>query len=68
MNFVYKLFKYTYTYYVQGTEEKDIEYALLHVPEDATFNNNRSTLFNKRNKEHCHEIDIESVEDLTVRF
>jgi hypothetical protein len=68
MNYVYKLFKYAYTYYVQGTEEHDVEYALLYVPEDATFNNNRSLLYSQRNKPYYHEIDIESVEDLTVRM
>lgn len=68
MNFVYKLFRYNYTYYVQGTEEQDTEYALLYVPEDASFSNNRSTLFQKRNEKNYHEIDIESVVDLTVKF
>ena len=68
MNFVYKLFRYNYTYYVQGTEEQDTEYALLYVPEDASFNNNRSTLFQSRNEKNYHEIDIESVVDLTVKF
>lgn len=68
MNFVYKLFRYNYTYYVQGTEEQDTEYALLYVPEDASFNNNRSTLFQRRNEKNYHEIDIESVVDLTVKF
>ena len=68
MKFVYKLFKYNYTYYVQGTEENDVEYALLYVPEDVTFNNNRSTLFEKRYQKHYHEIDIDSVEDLTISF
>ena len=68
MNFVYKLFKYRYTYYVQGTEEIGEEYALLYVPESATFNNNRSTLIQKRDKKGIHEIDIESVIDLTINF
>ena len=68
MNFVYKLFKYNYTYYVQGTEEQDTEYSLLYVPEDASFNNNRSTLFQRRNEKNYHEIDIESVVDLTIKF
>ena len=68
MDFVYKLFRYNYTYYVQGTEEQDTEYALLYVPKDASFNNNRSTLFQKRNEKNYHEIDIESVVDLTVKF
>lgn len=67
-NWVYKLFRYTYTYYCQGTEEHDVEYALLYVPEDATFNNNRSTLLNARYRKYNHEIDIESVVDLTIKF
>ena len=68
MKWVYKLFKYSYTYYVQGTEEHGEEYALMYVPEDASFNNNRSTLLNKRHREYYHEIDINSVVDLTVKF
>lgn len=68
MEFTQKLFRYTYTYRVQGTEEDDTEYALLNVPVNATFNNNRSTLFNKRNREYYHEIDIESVVDLSIDF
>jgi len=68
MNWVYKLFRYNYTYYVQGTEERDSEYALLYVPEDASFNNNRSTLLNARHRKNYHEIDIESVVDLTIKF
>ena len=68
IEFVNKLFKYTYTYYVQGTEERDVEYALMYVPKDATFNNNRSTLFNRKYRKYDHEIDIESVQDLTVNF
>jgi len=65
---VYKLFKYKYRYYVQGTEEWDVEYVLLKVPEDASFNNNRSTLINNRYDEYFHCIDIESVEDMTIFF
>lgn len=62
---IYKLFKYSYKYYVQGTEEHDIEYALLHVHKNASFNNNRSTLINERHNSN-HEIDIESVEDMSI--
>ena len=68
MKKIYKLFSYTYIYYVQGTEERANEYALLHVSEDATFNNNRSTLLNERYKNYSHEIDIDSVVDLTIDF
>jgi len=68
MEFVYKLFKYEYKYYVQGSEDWGVEYVLLRVPESATFNNNRSTLINERHKEDNHEIDIDSVQDLTIKF
>lgn len=65
---IYKLFKYNYIYYVQGTKEKDVEYALLQVPENATFNNNRSTLIQQRHEKYDHEIVINSVQDLTIKF
>jgi len=68
MEKIYKLFEYSYTYYNQGTEETDIGYALLHVPNDASFNNNRSTLLNNKHVEGSHEIDFESVKDLTIEF
>lgn len=68
MKFIYKLFKYQYKYYVQGTEEIGVEYALLYVPESATFNNNRSTLVNRKHREYYHEILLETVEDLSVSF
>jgi len=53
---------------VQGSTEKDTEYALMHVPKDASFSNNRSTLINARYKKYSHEIDVYSVEDLTIQF
>lgn len=68
MNWVYKLFTYTYTYYVQGSEERDTGYALMHVPENASFNNNRSTLMKARHIPDVYEIDLESVKDLTIKF
>lgn len=68
MKFVYRLYSYEYKYHVQGTEERDVEYALLHVPEDASFNNIRSTLLNAKHRNYSHEIDINSVVDLTIQF
>jgi len=68
MEFVYKLFKYSYTRDAQGSTDRGEEYALMHVPADASFNNNRSTLMNARHKKWYHEIDIESVVDLTIKF
>lgn len=63
MEFVYKLFRYNYIYHIQGTKERGTEYALLYVPKDSTFNNNE-----RRNENYYHEIDIGSIEDLTICF
>jgi len=68
MEFVNKLFKYRYENYNQGSIHTHTEYALLNVPEDATFNNNVATLVENRHVEYYHEIDISSVEDLTIKF
>jgi len=62
-----RLFKYNYTSYCQGTADRGVGYALLNVPRSTTFNNNRSVLMNSRHNDN-HEIDIESVEDLTIHF
>lgn len=67
MEWISRLFKYNYTSYCQGTADRGVEYALLYVPKSTTFNNNRSTLINSRHNSN-HEIDIESVEDLTIEF
>ena len=66
--FEYRLFRYIYTTYCQGTEDRNEGYALLHVPEDSSFNNTRSVLFNERYIKGVYEIDIESVEDLTIKW
>ena len=66
MEKVYKLFSYTYTTYCQGTADRNQGYALLYVHADACFNNNRSTLFNAKHIEGVYEIDIDSVEDMTI--
>lgn len=68
MEWTYRLFKYNYKYYVQGTEEWSTDYALIYAPKDASFNNVRSGLFNAKNKEYYYEIDLESVEDMTIRW
>ena len=67
-NWVYKLFKYEYKYDCQGSDEYGVEYALLHVPDDATLANNKSTLYQKRNVKWSHEIIYESIQDLTIQF
>jgi len=68
MEKVYKLFKYNYVTYCQGSADRNVGYALLHVPNDASFSNNRSTLLNAKNREHQYEIDIGSIEDMTINF
>jgi len=68
MEWKYVLLEYNYTYYCQGTEEQDHAFALIHCPEDCSFNNVRSTLFNTRNVEYYHEIDIDSIKDMTIEF
>lgn len=68
MDFTNKLFKYTYTEIIQGTPEKGEEYALLHVPQDAKLANNKGTLYAKRNQDFYHEIDYDSITDLTINF
>lgn len=64
----YVLLEYNYTYYCQGTEEHDHAFALIHCPEDCSFNNIRSTLFNARYRKYDHEIDIDSVKDMTIEW
>ena len=68
MKFVYKLFKYRVTTYCQGSADRGQDYCLLYVPEDASFNNNRSTLINRKHIDNYYEIDINSIEDMSIRF
>jgi hypothetical protein len=68
MEWTYRLLKYNYKWYCQGTEEQETEYVLIHAPKDASFNNVRSVLMNMRYNEYDHIIDIESVEDLTIEW
>jgi hypothetical protein len=68
MEWKYVLLEYTYTYYCQGTEEKGNGTALIHCPSDCSFNNIRSTLFNKKHRKYYHEIDVESVKDVTIEW
>jgi len=68
MEFEYRLLKYTYTRYVQGSDDEYEEYALIHCPKNASFNNVRSTLFQQKYDENYHKIDIDSVKDLTIKW
>lgn len=63
-----RLFRYNYTEYCQGTADRGTAYALIYAPADASFNNVRSVLYNQKNIEHHHEIDLKSVEDLTLMW
>jgi hypothetical protein len=64
----YRLLRYQYKYDNQGSDEYGIDYALIYAPEDASFNNIRSVLFNQKHKEYYYEIDIDSVEDMTIKW
>lgn len=67
-NWKYVLLEYVYYTYCQGTRDRNYGQALIHCPEDCSFNNIRSTLINKRHREGVSEIDIESVKDLTIEW
>jgi hypothetical protein len=67
-NWKYVLLEYVYITYCQGTEDRNQGQALIHCPDDCSFNNIRSTLLNKRNREGVYEIDIESVIDVTIEW
>ena len=64
----YVLFEYDYIAYCQGTADKGHTFALVHCPEDCSFANARGTLFKDRNREYNHEIDINSVKDVTIEW
>jgi len=63
-----RLLKYNYKYDCQGTDEYGVDYALVFAPKDACFNNVRSTLFNEKYKKNDYEIDINSVENMTIKY
>ncbi len=63
-----RLLKYRYKQVSQGTADQAIEYAFIYAPQNATFNNVRSVLMKEKYKEHYHEIDLNSVEDLTINY
>ena len=64
----YRLLKYRVTTYCQGTADHGEDYALLCVPGDSTFNNTRSILMNSKHIIGIYEIDIDSVEDMTITW
>ena len=68
MEWKYVLLEYNYTTYCQGTADRNHGFALIHLPKDATFVDARSALFNAKNRKNYYEIDIDSVEDMTIEF
>ena len=60
------LLRYGYEYHCQGTAERAIDYALIYAPEDAAFNNIRSRLMMQKHREYSYEIDVDSVENMTI--
>ena len=67
-NWKYVLLEYNYITYCQGSEDINSGTALIHCPEDCSFNNIRSTLFNKKHRQGVYEIDIDSVRDVTIEW
>jgi hypothetical protein len=67
-NWKYVLLEYNYSTYCQGTEDHNQGQALIHCPEDCSFNNIRSTLINKKHREGIYEIEINSVKDVTIEW
>ena len=65
-NKIARLFKYNYVYYVQGTKEYDVGYAQLIVPATNSFRQNKELLYTQRYERYNHEIDPDSIEDLTI--
>ena len=64
----YVLFEYDYITYCQGTADRNHGFALVHCPEDCSFANARSVLINKKHIEGVYEINIKSVEDVTLEW
>lgn len=64
----YVLFEYNYITYCQGTADRGHTFALVHCPEDCSFANARSVLINAKHRENYHEININSVKDVTLEW
>ena len=60
------LLRYIYISHCQGTEDRGIDYALVYAPDNASFNNIRSRLMMQKNREYDYEIDVDSVENMTI--
>jgi hypothetical protein len=67
-NWKYVLLEYDYKYDCQGTDEYGHAFALIHCPQDCSFNNIRSTLIQEKYEKFYHEIDVESVKDITIEW
>jgi len=68
MEWKYVLLEYDYISHCQGSEDLGSASALIHCPADCSFNNIRSTLYQKRNRPYNHEILIDTVKDVTIEW
>ena len=68
MEWKYVLLEYVYYTYCQGTRDRNLGQALIHCPKDCSFNNIRSTLFEKKQRKGIYEIDVNSIEDITIEW
>jgi len=62
------MLEYDFTYDCQGTDELVHTCVLMHCPEDATFENIRSMLFQRKYNKYHHVIDLDSVVDVTIEW
>ena len=60
------LLRYIYFSHCQGTKDRSVDYALVYAPEDASFSNIRSRLMMQKHREYSYEIDVDSVENMTI--
>jgi len=68
MEWKYVLLEYDFIEFCQGSEDRGTTMVLIHCPADCSFNNIRSTLYQKRHRENYHEILIDTVIDVTIEW
>lgn len=66
-NWKYVLLEYDYISYCQGTADREHTMALIHCPEDCSLESVKGLLFQRKNR-YNHNIDIESVVDVTIEW
>jgi hypothetical protein len=60
------LLNYCYYTWCQGTRDRNVGYALIYAPSDASFANIRSRLVSAYHRQGSYEIILDSVENQTI--